>query len=101
MIEAARAADVPFAWFTADEEFGQNPGLREYLEKRWRQLRDGHPEEHQLHRHRRPSNPNLPALRCNIETKRVATPRLRHRSKGIPSLRLGAHRNRPNPTTNT
>lgn len=32
MIEVARAADVPFAWFTADEEFGQNPGLREYLE---------------------------------------------------------------------
>ena len=33
MIEAARAAGVPFAWFTADEEFGQNPGLREYLER--------------------------------------------------------------------
>ena len=32
MIDAARAAAVPFAWFTADEEFGQNPGLREYLE---------------------------------------------------------------------
>ena len=25
MIEAARAAGVGFAWFTADEEFGQNP----------------------------------------------------------------------------
>jgi SRSO17 transposase len=25
MIEDARAAEVPFAWFTADEEFGQNP----------------------------------------------------------------------------
>lgn len=33
MIKAARTAGVPFAWFTADEEFGQNPGLREYLEK--------------------------------------------------------------------
>lgn len=32
MIEAARAARVPFAWFTADEEFGQNPGLCDYLE---------------------------------------------------------------------
>ncbi|HET9257447.1 MAG TPA: IS701 family transposase [Pseudonocardiaceae bacterium] len=32
MIRAARAAGMPFAWFTADEEFGQNPGLREYLE---------------------------------------------------------------------
>jgi len=33
MIEAARKAGVPFAWFTADEEFGQNPGLRDHLEK--------------------------------------------------------------------
>lgn len=33
MIEAARAAGVPFAWFTADEEFGQNPGLCDYLEQ--------------------------------------------------------------------
>jgi len=32
MIDAARTAGVPFAWFTADEEFGQNPGLRAYLE---------------------------------------------------------------------
>jgi SRSO17 transposase len=33
MIDAARAAGVPFSWFTADEEFGQNPGLREHLQK--------------------------------------------------------------------
>jgi SRSO17 transposase len=33
MIEDTRAAGVPFAWFTADEEFGQNPGLCEYLER--------------------------------------------------------------------
>jgi len=32
MIRAARTAGMPFAWFTADEEFGQNPGLRDYLE---------------------------------------------------------------------
>jgi SRSO17 transposase len=32
MIGRMRAAGLPFAWFTADEEFGQNPGLREYLE---------------------------------------------------------------------
>jgi SRSO17 transposase len=32
MIEAALAAGVPFAWFTADEEFGQNPNLCEFLE---------------------------------------------------------------------
>jgi SRSO17 transposase len=31
MIESARRAGVPFAWFTADEEFGQNPGLCDYL----------------------------------------------------------------------
>lgn len=31
MIEAAGAV-VPFAWFTADEEFGQNPALCTYLE---------------------------------------------------------------------
>lgn len=32
MIESVREAGVPFAWFTADEEFGQNPGLCDYLE---------------------------------------------------------------------
>ena len=32
MIGRVRAAGLRFAWFTADEEFGQNPGLREYLE---------------------------------------------------------------------
>lgn len=32
MIARAIAAGVPFAWFAADEEFGQNPGLRSYLE---------------------------------------------------------------------
>src|SRR5664279_3708027 len=33
MIDAAITAGVPFAWFTADEEFGQNPALRAHLEK--------------------------------------------------------------------
>ena len=32
MIDAACAAGVPFSWFTADEEFGQNKGLREHLQ---------------------------------------------------------------------
>jgi SRSO17 transposase len=32
MIGRAVAAGVPFAWFAADEEFGQNPGLRTHLE---------------------------------------------------------------------
>ena len=34
MIERAIAARVPFKWFTADEAFGQNPGLRDWLEDR-------------------------------------------------------------------
>jgi SRSO17 transposase len=33
MLERVVAAGVPFAWFTADEAYGQNPGLREWLEK--------------------------------------------------------------------
>jgi SRSO17 transposase len=33
MIERAVSAKVPFAWFLADEEFGQNPGLRTFLEQ--------------------------------------------------------------------
>jgi len=32
MLERAIAAGVPFAWFTADEAYGQNPGLRTWLE---------------------------------------------------------------------
>jgi SRSO17 transposase len=33
MLERAIAAQVPFAWFTADEAYGQNPGLRGWLEQ--------------------------------------------------------------------
>ncbi|WP_411756458.1 IS701 family transposase [Rhodococcus sp. DK17] len=33
MIERARWSELLFEWFTADEEFGQNPGLRAYLEE--------------------------------------------------------------------
>jgi SRSO17 transposase len=33
MIERAVAAGVPFGWFTADEAYGQNPGLRGWLEQ--------------------------------------------------------------------
>jgi SRSO17 transposase len=32
MITSARANGVPFGWFTADEEFGQNPALCSWLE---------------------------------------------------------------------
>ncbi|MDQ2707827.1 MAG: IS701 family transposase, partial [Actinomycetota bacterium] len=31
MLTRTVAAGVPFRWFTADEEFGQNPGLRSHL----------------------------------------------------------------------
>jgi SRSO17 transposase len=34
MIARTVAAGVPFAWFAADEEFGQNPHLRSYLENK-------------------------------------------------------------------
>ena len=34
MIGRALDAGVPFTWFVADEEFGQNPGLRAFLEER-------------------------------------------------------------------
>jgi SRSO17 transposase len=33
MLERAIAAGVAFAWFTADEAYGQNPGLRTWLEE--------------------------------------------------------------------
>jgi SRSO17 transposase len=33
MIERTVAAGVPFAWFTADELYGHNPGLRGWLEE--------------------------------------------------------------------
>jgi SRSO17 transposase len=33
MLERAVAAGVPFSWFTADEAYGQNPGLRQWLEE--------------------------------------------------------------------
>lgn len=32
MIERAVKAEVPFGWFAADEVYGQNPGLRDWLE---------------------------------------------------------------------
>jgi len=33
MVERAVAARVPFRWFAADEVYGQNPGLRDWLEQ--------------------------------------------------------------------
>src|ERR1022692_276896 len=34
MLERAVAAGVPFGWFAGDEVYGQNPGLRDWLEDR-------------------------------------------------------------------
>jgi SRSO17 transposase len=33
MLQRAVEAGVPFAWFTADEAYGQNPGLRDWCEQ--------------------------------------------------------------------
>ena len=33
MLQRAVAAGVPFGWFTADEAYGQNPGLRHWCEQ--------------------------------------------------------------------
>jgi SRSO17 transposase len=33
MLERAVEAQVPFAWFTADEAYGQNPGLRDWCQQ--------------------------------------------------------------------
>jgi hypothetical protein len=33
MVERARWSELAFAWCTADEEFGQHPRLRTYLEE--------------------------------------------------------------------
>jgi SRSO17 transposase len=33
MVERVIAARVPFSWFTADEAYGQNPGLRHWLQE--------------------------------------------------------------------
>jgi len=33
MLERALSAGVPFGWFAGDEVYGQNPGLRKWLEK--------------------------------------------------------------------
>ena len=33
MVQRAMAAGAPFSWFTADEAYGQNPGLRDWLEE--------------------------------------------------------------------
>ena len=91
MIEAALAAGVPFAWFTADEEFGQNPGLCAWLERERLPYVMAIPKNTTFLDTRR-HIPHDRGLRPTTAPKRLATPRLRHRSKRAPRLRLGAHR---------
>ena len=80
MIEKARTAKVPFAWFTADEEFGQNPGLCAYLENerlpyvmgipKNTPLLDVHGNTHEIERHAQRLAPNAWQRRaCGIGAK--------------------------------
>lgn len=80
MIESARAARVPFAWFTADEEFGQNPALCAYLENERLPYVMGIPKNttfldaagatHQIENHAKRLAPNTWQRRaCGIGTK--------------------------------
>jgi hypothetical protein len=41
-LERANVAAVPFSWFTAVEAYGDNPGLRVFLED-WASIRSGVP----------------------------------------------------------
>ncbi len=81
MVEATRTAEVPFTWFTADEEFGHDPGLCDYLEHVRIPYVMGDTEEHHDPRHHR-HPPRNRSLRPTVGSQRLATPRLRNRSKG-------------------
>jgi hypothetical protein len=91
MIERARWSDLTFAWFTADEEFGQNPGLRDYLEEAEIAYVMAIPKTTEFSDH---------ARRISIIEKRAArlTPNDWQRracgigTKGVPGLRLGTPR---------
>jgi SRSO17 transposase len=93
MICAARAAGIPFAWFTADEEFGQNPGLCDHLETNRIPYVMAVPKSTQF------TDTTGKIARCDklasrLPPKHLATPRLRHRVERVPGLRLGAHQRR-------
>ena len=91
MIERARWSDLTFAWFTADEEFGQNPGLRDYLEEAEIAYVMAIPKTTEFTDH---------AGRITIIEKRAArlAPNdwqrrgLRNRHERVPGLRLGTPR---------
>ena len=54
MMERAVNAGVPFAWVAADEVYGQNPGLRDWLEQEHIALCDGGAVQRADHRRRGP-----------------------------------------------
>jgi len=79
MIEAAQAAGVPFAWFTADEEFGQNPGLCDFL--RTRQI----PYVMAVPKNTHLTDPTGKTLPLDALAKRLSPNSWQHRSCGIGS----------------
>ena len=96
MIDRTVAGGVPFAWFAADEEFGQNPGLRAFLEEAPDRLLYCGSQEHRRDHRQRLHRGRLPDLgkgpRRGAETARLVASFLRDRHKGFPGLRLGGHR---------
>ena len=89
MIDATVAAEVPFAWFTADEEFGQNPGLRNHLQAAGISYVMAVPKNTTFID---PTGKQIKLQRPGTEAQphHLATPRMRNRCKRLPGLRLGA-----------
>ena len=86
MIDAACAADVPFSWFTADEEFGQNPGLREHLQNSRISYVMAVPKN-TLHTDTVTGQEiQLQHLAVKLDHTAWGTSRLRHRQQRIPNL---------------
>ena len=91
MIESALGAGVPFAWFTADEEFGQNPGLCDYLEN------NRIPYVMAVPKTTRFTDATTKTVQFDALAPRLPSNSWQRRScgigsKGLARLRLGAHR---------
>jgi SRSO17 transposase len=85
MIQNTRAAGVPFAWFTADEEFAPESRPVRLPRNHPHSLCDGRAENHALHRPHR-NNPPARHIRLTDPPERLATPRLRYRLPRVPGL---------------
>jgi SRSO17 transposase len=88
MIARALAAGVPFSWFVADEEFGQNPGLRSFLEEREIPYVMAIPKNSEV------TGPDGRKKAIEVAARQVRPHDwqrrgLRHRQQGFPGLRLG------------